>query len=299
MTAARALPKQAILIVNTKSRSGRDAFDRARELLTRSGVELIAAKSVKQPSRIKAAVEKAIANAPMVIIGGGDGTLSSAIDLFKNSDTVFAILPLGTANSFARALGLPLGLEAAVKTIAEGVRRKIDLGCINGDYFGNSAAVGLSPMIAKTIPRGLKKALGRAGYLIWAVRVAAAFRPFKVVVSDGRTRSDVWASEVRIANGGYFGGVDIVHGAELDSGEIIVEVVATKTRRQLLASWLSSAFHLRSREEGMVEFRGRKLHLTTEPEMDVAIDGELATRTPITVAVAHNAVEVAVPNQRD
>ena len=49
----------------------------------------------------------------------------------------------------------------------------------------------------------------------------------------------------------------------------------------------------------MVEFRGRKLVLTTEPEMDVAIDGEIATRTPITVAVAHNAVEVAVPSPRD
>jgi diacylglycerol kinase family enzyme len=49
----------------------------------------------------------------------------------------------------------------------------------------------------------------------------------------------------------------------------------------------------------MVEFRGRKLTLTTEPEMDVAIDGEIATHTPITVAVAHNAVAVAVPSQQD
>jgi diacylglycerol kinase family enzyme len=90
----------------------------------------------------------------MVIVGGGDGTLSSNIDYFKDRDTVFAILPLGTANSFARSLHMPLDLDGAVEVIAHGEPSRIDLGCINGDYFGNSAAIGLSPLIAKSVLQG-------------------------------------------------------------------------------------------------------------------------------------------------
>ena len=299
MTKDRTLPRKAILILNAKSRSGTAAFERAVQLLEEAGVELVETHAVKDPKRMKEAVKAAVRKAPMVIVGGGDGTLSTAIDFFKDSKTVFAILPLGTANSFARALGLPLSLGEAVDVIATGVRRSIDLGCIDGDYFGNSAAIGLSPIIARTVPHGLKRALGRVGYLIWAARVAAGFKPFLLTVDDGRSRSEVWASEVRIANGGYFGGIELVEDAELASGEIIVDVVATKTRRNLVASWVSSALRLRNRDEGRVEFRGRALRLETDPVMDVTIDGELSTRTPIEVRVAHNAVEVAVPDRKD
>jgi YegS/Rv2252/BmrU family lipid kinase len=291
----RRLPKQAILIVNTRSRRGATAFDEAVKGLRDAGVALIEAKPVEDPAQIQPAVREAVGNAPMVIVGGGDGTLSSTIDFFKGTDTVFALLPLGTANSFARALGFPLDLAEAIQAIATGVRRRIDLGCIDGDYFGNSAAIGLSPMIARTVPPDLKRYLGRAGYALWAVKVGAKFKPFKLTISDGRTRDDMWASEVRIANGGYFGGVELVEDAELDSGEIIVEVVVTKTRRHLFASWVASALRLRNREEGKVEFRGHKLRLDTEPVMDVTIDGELAKKTPITVWVARHAVDVAVP----
>ena len=299
MTKDRTLPRKAILILNAKSRSGTAAFERAVQLLEEAGVELVETHAVKDPKRMKEAVKAAVRKAPMVIVGGGDGTLSTAIDFFKDSKTVFAILPLGTANSFARALGLPLSLGEAVDVIATGVWRSIDLGCIDGDYFGNSAAIGLSPIIARTVPHGLKRALGRVGYLIWAARVAAGFKPFLLTVDDGRSRSEVWASEVRIANGGYFGGIELVEDAELASGEIIVDVVATKTRRNLVASWVSSALRLRNRDEGRVEFRGRALRLETDPVMDVTIDGELSTRTPIEVRVAHNAVEVAVPDRKD
>ena len=291
----RPLPKEAILIVNTQSRRGQDAFDEAVEGLRAAGVSLIEAKRIDDPALMQHAVREGVGKARMVIIGGGDGTLSSTIDFFKGSETVFALLPLGTANSFARALEFPLDVPEAIEAIATGVRRRIDLGCIDGDYFGNSAAIGLSPMIARTVPHSLKRYLGRAGYALWAAKVAAQFRPFKLTISDGRTHDEMWASEVRIANGGYFGGVELVEDAELDSGEIIVEVVVTKTKRHLFASWIASALRLRNREEGKVEFRGRKLRIETEPVMDVTIDGELAKKTPITVWVAQRAVDVAVP----
>src|SRR5688572_32056857 len=116
--------------------------------------------------------------APMVIVGGGDGSLSCTVDEVVDRDIVFALLPLGTANSFARTLGIPLDLDGAIETIATGKRRRVDLGVIDGDFYANGAAIGLSPLIGATVPHGLKKYLGRVGYLIWAIWWVFRFKPF-------------------------------------------------------------------------------------------------------------------------
>ena len=292
------LPKTAILIVNTRSRIGAEAFPQAVELLGQAGIKLLAAHAVDDPSRIKPEVRKAVDEAPMVIVGGGDGTLSTTIDFFKDHDTVFGLLPLGTANSFARALGIPLELPAAVEVIAKGVPRRIDLGCIDGDYFGNAAAIGLSPLIAKTVPHKVKRYAGRAGYAVWAGYVSWKFRPFRLTIDDGLTRTSVWATEVRIANGGFFGGVELVDSAELDSGEIIVQAVTGRAKKNLFWSWFASSLRLRTRDDFNAEFHATKLRIETEPPMDATIDGELAAKTPINVSVAPDAVIVAVPRKR-
>ncbi|MES2120562.1 MAG: YegS/Rv2252/BmrU family lipid kinase [Pseudomonadota bacterium] len=291
----RTLPKQAILIVNTRSRVGAVAFDQAVELLKQAGIDLLDARAVKDPKRLAKEVKKAIARAPMVIVGGGDGTLSSTIDHFNGRDTVFALLPLGTANSFARSLGIPLDLEGAVGVIANGTRRRIDLGCIDGDYFGNSAAIGLSPLIARTIPHKLKRYLGRGGYLLWAAYMGFRFKPFRLTVDDGHSQVTVWATEARIANGGFFGGVEMVENASFESGEIIVQVVTGKSSGNLAKSWLSNMLKLRHRDKWQAEIRARDLRLETEPRMDVTIDGEISARTPIHICVMPDAVAIATP----
>ena len=295
MTNLKRLPKQAILVVNTQSRSGAEAFAQAVALLGEAGIELVETHPIDDPGRLVKAVRKAVGAAPMVIVGGGDGTLSTTIDHFKDRDTVFALLPLGTANSFARTLGIPLDLPGAVDVIANGIPRRIDLGCINGDYFANTAAIGLSPLIARTVPHKLKKYLGRVGYALWAAKVGIQFRSFRLTIDSGDAHASVWATEVRIANGGYFGGVELVEDAEVDSGEIIVQVVTGRSKPNLLSSWVSNMFKLRNRDQWQAEIRAKEIRLSTEPVMDVTIDGELATKTPITVSVAPDAVVIAAP----
>ena len=298
VTMRKTLPKQAILIVNTHSRMGAEGYAQAVEMLERAGVTLVDSQAISDPCHLAFAVREAVGKAPMVIVGGGDGTLSSTIDFFKDHDTVFALLPLGTANSFARAMEIPLDVAGAVDVIAKGVPKRIDLGCINGDYFGNSASIGLSPLIARTVPPKLKKRLGRVGYALWAAKVGLRFRPFKLTIDYGHAQSCVWATEIRIANGGYFGGVELVEGAEVDSGEIIVQIVTGKSQGNLLRSWVSNMLKLRHRDQWQAEIRARELRLSTDPVMDVTIDGELATRTPITVSIAPDAVVIAAPREK-
>jgi len=289
------LPKQAILIVNAASRQGAEAFESARDKLVAAGVELIDARAVEEPETLTGEVTAAIGRAPMVIVGGGDGTLSKAVDHFLGKDAVFAFLPLGTANSFARTLGFPLDLDGAVEVIANGEARRIDLASIDGDYFLNNAALGLAPLVAESVPAGLKKSLGRLGYLIWAGWSAANFNAFRLVVEDGRARHHLWATEVRIANGRYHGGVELIESADLESGELVVQAVEGRSVLKLGWSYLASAIKARARHDTVREFRGRRMRIETRPRMRVSIDGEIGPETPFEVKVIPDAIQVAAP----
>jgi diacylglycerol kinase family enzyme len=187
------LPREAALIVNAHSRSGRDLFESAQDKLQAAGVTLTATHAVTDPKDLEETVRAEVASGvAMVIIGGGDGTLSGAVDAVVGKDCVFAVLPFGTANSFARSLDLPLELDGAIETIAHGRRRRGDLGMIDRDYFVNGASIGLSTMIGETVPHNLKRYAGRVGYLLWALKCSIAFRPFRVELGDGSQKHCLW-----------------------------------------------------------------------------------------------------------
>jgi YegS/Rv2252/BmrU family lipid kinase len=291
------LPKQAILIVNAGSRRGAELFAQARDKLNAAGVELLDSKKCKTAKAMETAVKSALKKAPMVIVGGGDGSLSSVVDFFIGTDVMFAFLPLGTANSFARTVGIPLDLDGAVNVIATGVPRRIDVGCINGDYFLNAAAMGLAPRVAETVPHGLKRKLGRLGYLVWASWSAANFRAFRVKLEDGKHSWRMWATEVRIANGRYHGGIELIENADLESGEIVVQVVAGRSVLKLGWSYFASVTKLKARRQAVREFVAREFVLSTKPRMRVSIDGEVAEETPLHISALPDAVTIAVPRE--
>jgi YegS/Rv2252/BmrU family lipid kinase len=296
MHAPRPVPREAVLVVNAASRRGRDLFREAKAKLEAAGIRITTAYPVKNPRKLTATMRQAVASGtPMVIVGGGDGSLSCTVDDVVDRDCVFALLPLGTANSFARTLGIPLDLDGAIETIATGRRKRIDLGVIDGDYFANCAAMGLSPMIGEGIPHNLKRYLGRVGYLIWAIYCVFRFRPFKLSVDDGAEKHTIWATEVRIANGRFHGGVELIEQAEVDSGEIVIQAVVGRSMARLLWDWFAKYFKLPAREAAHEEFRGRQLRIDTKPRQKISIDGEVLAKTPAVVQVAHKAIEVVVP----
>jgi YegS/Rv2252/BmrU family lipid kinase len=295
VTSERTLPNQAILIVNTASRRGAESFDEARDKLIAAGIELIDAKAVKKPERMAAAIKQAVKRAPMVIVGGGDGTLSQSVDHFLGKDVVFALLPLGTANSFARTLEIPLDLDGAIAVIAKGEARRIDLAAIDGGHFLNNAALGLAPVVAESVPHGLKRSLGRVGYLLWAGWSAASFRAFRLSVDDGKRTHRLWATEARIANGRFHGGLELIESADVDSGDIVVQAVQGRSVLRLGWSYLASAIKADARHRTVREFRGKRMRIDTHPHMRVSIDGELGPETPFEASVVPNAVWVAAP----
>jgi YegS/Rv2252/BmrU family lipid kinase len=293
------VPREAVLIVNTRSRSGQKLLAEAaaqagggrhpphrQALDPQAGADLI--------TTMKAAVRD---GAPMVIVGGGDGSLSCTIDEVVGRDCVFALLPLGTANSFARTLGIPLDLDGAIHTIATGKRRRIDVGAIDDDFFVNGSAIGLSPMIACTIPHKLKRYLGRPGYLLWSIWCLARFKSFKLTVEGPDGAETLDALEVRILNGAYHGGIKVLDDAPIDDGLVVIEAVSGRGRTTLASNWIRLLLGLPKKERQVRRFEGRSLRIATEPPLPISIDGEVLARTPVTARVAERAIEVVVPSE--
>lgn len=285
-----------MLVVNARSRRGQALFDEAKQKLEAAGVTLTAAHAVRDPRYLNDTVRAAVrSGTPMVIVGGGDGSLSSVVDDVVGHDCAFAVLPLGTANSFARTLGVPLDIDGAIAAIAGGRRRRIDLGMIGNDYFVNAASIGLSPMIAESVPHNLKRYLGRVGYLAWALYCFARFRPFVLTLTDGDETHRLWTTEIRIFNGRFHGGVELGESASVNSGDIVIQAVTGPNRWHLVRDWYAKFFKLRSRHESTCEFRGKSFRLETRPSREISIDGEILARTPVTVRVAERAIDVIVP----
>src|SRR4051794_24594379 len=103
--------RQAVLVVNTHARQGEQLYGEAKQKIADAGVRLTSAHAVGDAERLVEIVKKTVAEGHcLVIVGGGDGTISSVVDDLAYADIVLGILPLGTANSFARTLAIPLDL---------------------------------------------------------------------------------------------------------------------------------------------------------------------------------------------
>ena len=123
--------ERAALIVNTRSRSGERVFFQALDRLQALGVSLGVTYAIRDPARLPETVREVLDNGSgyrFLILGGGDGTVSSVVDFLAHHHVVLGLLPLGTANDFARTLEIPQDIEGACKAIAGGKVVDIDLG---------------------------------------------------------------------------------------------------------------------------------------------------------------------------
>ncbi len=93
------------------------------------------------------AQQAASGDADIVVAGGGDGTIATIAEYVSGSGKAFGILPLGTFNYFAKNLGIPLELDAALDVLARGALASIDVCEVNGHLFLNNSSIGLYPTV--------------------------------------------------------------------------------------------------------------------------------------------------------
>src|SRR5437588_3777495 len=102
----------------------------------------------------------------VVIAVGGDGTINEVIQALAGSETALGVLPGGTANVWAREVGIPLGVSGAREVLVHGQRRRIDLGRANERYFLLMAGIGLDGEVTHAVEKKSLKRLGAFAYLL-------------------------------------------------------------------------------------------------------------------------------------
>ena len=180
--------RRTALVVNVRSRRGRRHYPTVCRQLHNAGLDLLDLHPVADPRRLPQALAAAVdSGADLIVVGGGDGTLSEAAHQLAHRDLCLGVLPLGTTNNFARSLGLPLHLPAALRILTEGKVADVDLGHVAGRHFANLTSLGLSVQVAKHVPHQLKRILGRAAYPLTALALLPRHRPFtaRLRINDG------------------------------------------------------------------------------------------------------------------
>ena len=158
-----------------------------------------------------------------VVAGGGDGTVNAVAAKLAGTDTALGVLPMGTLNHFAKDIGIPLNLEAAVYNLFTGKIRKVDVGEVNGRVFVNNSAIGFYPHFVRQ-----REELERRGHV---KRVAVLLAARAVLRRYFRLRMKLHMDEAEalehptpfffVGNNRYqTSGLDIGTRRNLDSGQL-------------------------------------------------------------------------------
>jgi diacylglycerol kinase (ATP) len=295
--------QRAALIVNTRSRSGEQTFFEALDRLEELGVPLGATYAIRDPVRLPETVREVLHESSeyrLLILGGGDGSVSSVVDFLAHHHIVLGLLPLGTANDFARTLGIPADVEQACETIAHGKVVDVDLGLAGDNYYVNVASVGLSVGVTQALSPRLKRRIGALAYPTAAIRAFLSHEPFsaKLMFPDGDREPVEYGRLVQVAVGNgrfYGGGMVVAPQSGIDDRSLDIYAIEMGRHRDLIgvARYLKSGDFIR--QEGVHHYRTERVLLETEPGLPVNIDGEVVTRTPQDFSMAHNALRVLVP----
>lgn len=289
------------LVVNAGSRRGRDAIDRAHELLVAAGAATVRVHPVGPGADLGRALDEAMGTRPgLLVAGGGDGTIGAAAGRVAGTDTVLGVLPLGTANDFARTLEIPAALDEAVRILVEGRVVDVDLGRAGRRPYLNVASMGLSVEVTARLTPGLKRRLGAAAYPVATGLAYRRHRPFaaRVEFPDGDhptlELSDLL--QVAVGNGRHYGGgLTVAPGASLDDGTLDVYCIEKGRVRDhvSIARLLKQGDFVE--HERVHHAVTTAVRIVTDPMQPVNLDGEVVTATPLTLRVERNAVKVVVP----
>jgi len=299
MTALANSPEQAktraLLLVNPKARRGREAIQPVIERLQAGGLHVQVEQFNALPE-IARDIVRLRETADLVIVCGGDGSVSSAAMAAIESGLPLGVIPMGTANDLARTLGIPTDLRRAADLIVAGHKRPIDVGTVNGHAFFNVASIGLSTDLARKLDPDLKRRFGRFGYVLAAAKVLSGAEKFKAHITEKGLKIDTSTYQIAVGNGRHYGGGNVVAAsAAIDDGHL--DLYSLETRNVWKLGLMMRSFRAGThgawsevRTARCIEF-----DVETDHEMPVNADGEIVSSTPAHFKILPKAIEIFVP----
>lgn len=252
----------------------------------------------------------------MVVVGGGDGTVSEVAKGLIHSPIPLGIVPIGTYNNIAHSLNLPNDITEACQVLARGEIKCIDVGQANDEhYFFEAAGVGLD---AALFPLGEEIKGGRWGRMLQAAQLAMTYEPQRLriyldrPIAEARlvpprkrylrglrfTQRELRFSAllVVIANGPYYGtGFTVAPDAVMDDGLLTISVFRNFSKWELIRHFWSISrgqYHYSPKIE---TYRAAEVRLTSSAKLPVHIDGHSIGEVPVTLKSIQQALKVIIP----
>lgn len=236
----------------------------------------------------------------LLVVGGGDGTISAAASALVGTETALGILPLGTLNHFARDLGIPTELKDAVDLIARGPERRVDVAEMNDRVFINNSAVGLYPLMV--LDRDVqRRKLGRSkrlAMLVASARTLVRFGHQRLTLTVNQEQARVDTPLLFVGNNNYR--LDLGAPGQRDSiddGCLSVFVMRKKTRRGFITASVRALFN-RARADDMVQLEHvERLKVDARrSRLAVSLDGEVVRASPpLEYKIRKKALRVIAP----
>jgi len=238
-----------------------------------------------------------------VIAAGGDGTLNEVINGIatprRTRGVCVGLVPLGTANDFARSIGLPASVEDNIDILRAKQTDPIDLVRVTSDrtrYFVNVSAGGFSGLVDEKLTPEIKSTWGPLAYLRSAAAALPKLHAYQTsIVFDDVERLMIELYNVIIANGQFVaGGLPIARQADLRDGLLDVVLVPKRppAKMVLLAAEMLLGNHLSS--NAVIFRRAKKISVRSQPGMWFNVDGELVGNEPAIFQIVPRGLEFVI-----
>ncbi len=287
-----------VAVVAHTGKSTGGGLPELRSVLAREGINNPLWYEVSKSRQAPKQVRRALARGAQVIFAwGGDGLAQRCIDTLVGTDTTLAIVPAGTANLLASNLGIPQEIPAAVEVGLSGIRRRIDVGTVNGECFAVMAGVGFDARMIDAADGTLKDTLGRIAYLWTGARNLRTPSFTAKVKVDGYLWYHGSASCILLANvGRLFAGIEIFERARPDDGFLELGIVSADGPVEWARTIARTVAGTPDASPFIHTTRGQTIKIKLSRKVLYELDGGARTETRrLKIKVRSGAITIAAP----
>src|SRR5579884_56309 len=242
------------------------------------------------------AAEAAANGADLVVAVGGDGTCRDVAAGLLGTPARLGLIPLGTGNDLARALGLDGSLERAVETLFTGRPKPLDVGRAQGRPFLVAGGCGFDAVVAARVNRGYPILRGTAAYIAAVVECLGAFQPAVLRLTLDGQPLEARAMLCPVANApSYGGGMRIAPEARLDDGWLDVCIVGDVGRGDFLRTFPRVFRGTHVSHPKVTLLRAKRIVVESDPPLPVNVDGDVMGTTAAEFTLTPHAISVLAP----
>ncbi|WP_219725437.1 YegS/Rv2252/BmrU family lipid kinase [Fischerella thermalis] len=296
------MTRSACLIFNPSAGKGNPVANLVaiREVLeSQINLDICPTHKVSPSQLAREAIEH---GAEMIIVSGGDGTVSAVAEAVISTEIPLGVIPIGTVNAFAKALSISTEIKEACQTILTGVPRKVDVALCNDKPMIVLTAIGFEAETIKQTDKKAKKLFGTLAFVGTGIKQLANLDSFTVYMETEEETLSLSASAVTIANTAAPTSI-LAHGPAgviVDDGLLDVTIVAPVNRQNALFAGyhlLMSGFTgTATNRDDIHHLRARNVKVRTEPPKKVALDGDMNGTTPVEIKCIPGGLTVLVPS---